>query len=135
MTVKLEELFSTYTYAGSVTSAGLQTFTLDDELLQWGTIRTLASSQSYYLIVEGSGSRQHPTECDSKLWEGLRQAPAAYRFLRPELAASARISQLSLSGHQGATPEIVYGDVISSPEDGTAYAAGERIEMLYCVHS
>ena len=50
MTVKLEGSFHIYTYAGSVTSAGLQTFTLDNELLQWGTLRTAESSEAYYPV-------------------------------------------------------------------------------------
>ena len=129
VTVKLEDYSLTYTYAGSVTSAGLQTFTLDDELLQWGTIRTFQSDASYFIIVEGSGDGSIQLNATASFGKDSGSA-SGISFGQPD-GASARISQLSLSGHQGATPEIVYGDVISSPEDGTAYAAGERIEMLY----
>ena len=38
--------------------------------------------------------------------------------------------QAGLLGHVGAIPDIVYAEVISSPENGSAYAAGERIDLL-----
>ena len=38
---------------------------------------------------------------------------------------------MRLSGHEGAIPNLIYGDVVSSPPDGTAYAAGDRISLLF----
>ena len=130
VTVKLESFSDNFTYAGSVTSAGLQTFTFDDELLQWATIRTLESGQSYYLTVEGSGTGSIQLNATASFGKDSGSA-SGISFNPTPGVSSPSIPQLSLSGHQGATPEIVYGEVISSPEDGTAYAAGERIEMLY----
>ena len=60
VTVKLQAFDITrsvykFTYTGSVTSAGLQTFTLSEELRQWGTIRTRTLGREYSLTVEGKG--------------------------------------------------------------------------------
>ena len=130
VTVKLEDYSLSYTYSGSVTSAGLQTFTLDSELLQWGTIVTFRSDAPYYLSVEGSGAGSIRLNATASYGKDSGSASGITFFRDPGVSPTS-IPQLSLSGHQGATPEIVYGDVISSPEDGAAYAAGERIEMLY----
>ena len=40
------------------------------------------------------------------------------------------IPKVGLLGHVGAIPDIVYAEVISRPENGSAYAAGERIDLL-----
>ena len=37
---------------------------------------------------------------------------------------------MSISGHRGAIPNLIYGDVVSSPSNGSAYAAGDRIDIL-----
>ena len=42
---------------------------------------------------------------------------------------------MRFSGHEGSIPQLIYGDVVSSPPDGTAYAAGDRIDMLFSVHT
>ena len=130
VTVKLEDYPLIYTYTGSVTSAGLQTFTFDSELLQWGTIRTTESISNYYLIVEGSGAGSIQLNATAS-YEKDSGGASGISFDHIPGFSPPSIPQLSLSGHQGATPQMVYGDVISSPEDGSAYAAGERIEMLY----
>ena len=41
------------------------------------------------------------------------------------------IPQISLEGYRSTIGYLLYGNVISSPNDGTAYTAGERIEMLF----
>ena len=130
VTVKLIDFSQIYTHTGSVTSAGLQTFTLDDELVQWGTLHSLQSSGVYFLIVEGSGAGSIQLNATASYGKDSGGASGISFFRDPGVSPTS-IPQLSLSGHQGATPEIVYGDVISSPEDGAAYTAGERIVMLY----
>ena len=39
--------------------------------------------------------------------------------------------RLELLGHVGAVPFLLGGEIISSPEDGIAYRAGERIEAYF----
>ena len=39
--------------------------------------------------------------------------------------------QIRLSGHEGMIPNLIYGDVVSSPPNGSAYAAGDRIDLLF----
>ena len=39
--------------------------------------------------------------------------------------------KVRLSGHKGAIPNLLYSEVVSSPPNGSAYAAGDRIDMLF----
>ena len=39
--------------------------------------------------------------------------------------------RIRLAGYPAPIPNLLYGEVISSPSNGTAYTAEERIEMLY----
>ena len=132
VTVKLQAFdrtFSTYkfTYTGSVTSTGLQTFTLsEEELRQWGTIRTRTTGGEYSLTVEGKGDGHIELEATLNI-EGHADDAIGIEFN----AVGGTELRARLDGYEGELPEVIYGDVTSSPEDGSAYTAGERIEFLF----
>ena len=126
-----------YKYTGSVGSAGLQTFTLNTPAVaRHGAVTSLYdpnfenSSLLFQLIVQGSGSgsielkatRISGTDSDSATGWSLR---------RDSSSAGFHVPKVQLLGYDAKIPQLFYGDVISSPINGTAYAAGERIEFLY----
>ena len=41
------------------------------------------------------------------------------------------IPRFSLQGHEHANPSIIHAEIISEPEDGMSYKAGERIEVFF----
>ena len=118
----------TYTYTGSVTAAGLQTFTLSGPPgLHFGTA-TNYGSQSFPFDLsirgEGDGSIELATT-------GRTQGdPGRVDGLNFDTGTGSRVPKVGLLGHVGAIPDIVYAEVVSSPENGDAYAAGERIDLL-----
>ena len=126
-----------YKYTGSVGSAGLQTFTLNTPAVaRHGAVTSPYdpnfenSSLLFQLIVQGSGSgsielkatRISGTDSDSATGWSLR---------RDSSSAGFHVPKVQLLGYDAKIPQLFYGDVISSPINGTAYAAGERIEFLY----
>ena len=123
--------FADYTYTGSVTAAGLQTFTLSGPPgVSFGNVGWADFGQiyRYQMIVSGSGAGSVElvgttgTGTDAGGVSGL-----SIRAVRGETSNP----QMRLSGHEGAIPNLMYGDVLSSPPDGTAYAAGDRIAFLF----
>ena len=123
--------FADYTYTGSVTAAGLQTFTLSGPPgVSFGNVGWADFGQTYryQMIVSGSGAGSVElvgttgTGTDAGGVSGL-----SIRAVRGETSNP----QMRLSGHEGAIPNLMYGDVLSSPPDGTAYAAGDRIAFLF----
>ena len=120
-----------YTYSGSVTTAGLQTFVLDSRSSRYATITAAETDPSvrFDLYIEASGTgavELAGTTSSAEDAGGLTGATLS----NPETSA-APVPQVRLAGYAGGTAHLVYGDVISSPIDGTAYAAGEQIVMLF----
>ena len=139
VTVKLVDIanpaYLNYTYTGSVTTAGLQTFTLSEPSeMKFGNVGIPPGrvgggpgvTVSYQMEVHGSGDGSvelagtTSTASDTGAVSGISFNPR--RVLIP---------QMRLSGHEGMIPNLIYSDVVSSPPDGTAYAAGDRIDMLF----
>ena len=118
----------TYTYAGSVTAAGLQTFTLSGPpALHFGTaINYGRQAFPFRLRIRGAGDGS--IELARAL--GHSADPGRVDGLDFDPGTSTTRFQVGLLGHVGAIPDIVYAEVISSPENGSAYAAGERIDLL-----
>ena len=122
-----------FTYTGSVTSAGLRTFTLSNDSLPWANVWARSLVETYYIRVEGQGSgsiglRAKDYGSADLTFESGSNDPDFYDDFGPTPSA---IPETYLYGHKGAIPQIIYGEVISSPGNGSAYAAGEHIEMLY----
>ena len=123
-----------YKYTGSVRSAGLQTFTLNTP----ATARYAAFNREqgpvlFQLMVQGSGSGS--IELKSTRISGTDSNSASGWVIRRNLVTNPfggfHLPKLQLLGYDAKIPQLFYGDVISSPMNGMAYAAGERIEFLY----
>ena len=123
--------FADYTYTGSVTAAGLQTFTLSGPPgVSFGNVGWADFGQTYryQMIVSGSGAGS--VELVGTTGTGTDAGGVSGLSIQP-VGGEASNPQMRLSGHEGAIPNLMYGDVLSSPPDGTAYAAGDRIAFLF----
>ena len=137
VTVKLVDsgspLYLNYTYTGSVTTAGLQTFTLSEPSeMKFGNVglppgRLGGGFTGYQVEIHGSGigsvelAGTTSEASDSAAVSGI-SFPGTLDVLKP---------QIRLSGHEGMIPNLIYADVVSSPPNGSAYAAGDRIDLLF----
>ena len=119
-----------YTYAGSVSSVGLQTFTLSEPALRSANVWGSQSYQSYYVEIEASGTGSIELAAKRCCPTFLRDPHLLY-FGQESTTPPQSFPETHLHGHEGAIPQIVYGEVISTPENGSAYASGERIEFLF----
>ncbi len=122
------------TYTGSVTTAGLQAFTLSEDSVPWGNVWNDEVTESYYVLIEGQGSGNIELAAKNLMEAGLTfvstdNDPDFY-YMSSERPDD-HIPETYLYGHEGAIPQIIYGEVVSRPGNGSAYAVGERIEMLY----
>ena len=117
----------TYTYTGSVTAAGLQTFTLSGPpALHFGTAINYGFQPLFtYVRIRGEGAGSIELA-----GAGRTSDPGGVDGLNFSRRAGPTTPKVGLLGHVGAIPDIVYAEVISSPENGDAYAAGERIDLL-----
>ena len=118
----------TYTYTGSAPAAGLQTFTLSGlPALHFGTaINYGPRPVAPYVRIRGEGEGS----IELAGTDGRTSDPGRVDGLDFHSSTSGLKPKVGLLGHVGAIPDIVYAEVISSPENGSAYAAGERIDLL-----
>ena len=118
-----------YTYTGSVTAAGLQTFTLSGPSgVRFGNIGRPASVEIYAIEIRGSGAGSVELLGTDSI---LSDSGGVSGLSIVDRTGGRAYSQMRLSGHEGSIPNLLYGAVVSSPPDGTAYAAGDRIDMLF----
>ena len=123
--------FADYTYTGSVTAAGLQTFTLSGPSgVSFGNVGWADFGQAYRYRIIISGSGAGSVELVGTESINTDAGGVSGLSIRSREGAAA-FPQIRLSGHRGAIPNLMYGDVLSSPPDGSAYAAGDRITFLF----
>ena len=135
VTVKLlgeSDLYTDYTYTGSVTAAGLRTFTLSEPSgMKFGNVAGSSGSGGgglgtpLSIEIRGSGVGSIELTAVSNISGSGVAGILSFgpiQLLTPKMR---------LSGHEGAIPQLIYGDVVSSPPNGAAYAAGDRIDMLF----
>ena len=125
--------YLSYTYTGSVSTAGLQTFTLSSpaEAKYGAFLAPLETGSSFLFDVSvhgsGTGSIQLEATSDHVADTG---AAAGWGIGNPIFDnPGGFVPQVQVRGYTGAIPYVFYSRVISSPMDGSAYAAGERIEI------
>ena len=118
-----------YTYSGSVATAGLQTFTLSSPAQERsGNVRHVSGGSFLFgieIIASGPGSVElestAPHQHDTGSLEGWALGGPG---------GGALVPKIRLRGYTAFIPRLKYFEVISSPMDGNTYAAGERIEFL-----
>ena len=125
-------LYPKYTYSGSVAEAGLQTFTLSSgQVGNFDEDRGAISGYYVGLLIYGEGTGRVELEATLEAQhDGGSQEGWVIRDLLLSDIGSFDVPKLRLRGYSAFAPYLEYVDVISSPSDGTAYRAGERIEFL-----
>ena len=138
VTVKLVDYqnfgYEDYTYTGSVTTAGLQTFPLSEaSVVKFGNVGNPPGTVSggvggeYEIEIRGSGA-------GSIQLAGTAETvgdPGVVSRLVFSAVRDVTTPKVGVSGHRGSIPHLIYGDVVSSPPNGSDYAAGDRIDMLF----
>ena len=120
-----------FTYSGSVATAGLQTFKLDSSRWKYGNFnragRGWGITFDVYIEASGTGSVELAgTTSSAENAAGV----SGWRLPNPASLAPS-IPMISLAGFDAKIPHLIYGDIVSSPENGTVYAAGEGIVFLF----
>ena len=137
VTVELDgvtDAYADYTYTGSVTATGLQTFTLTGPAgVTFGNVGYIPGSvivgkgPAYDIKISGSGAGSIELAGTSQNVSD----PGVVSRLFFTRASNVTEPKVGVSGHRGAIPQLIYGDVVSSPPNGSAYAAGDRIDLLF----
>ena len=138
VTVKLvssSDAFADYTYTGSVTAAGLRTFTLGEQsVVKFGNVGFPPGEvaggvgPTYEIEISGSGAGSIQLAGTD---DHVSNPGVVSRLIFPPLTGGIARAKVRVSGHKGTIPNLIYGDVVSSPPNGSAYAAGDRVDMLF----
>ena len=134
--VSMDDEFADYTYTGSVTTAGLQTFTLSEQsVVKFGNVGNLPGTAAdpgggpdYDIKITASGAGSIQLAGTSA---NVGDSGVVSRLVFPPISGNVTRAKVGVSGHRGSIPYLIYGDVVSSPPNGSAYAAGDRIDMLF----
>ena len=114
-----------YVFSGSVATTGRQVFSLDDPFQQLAQI--YLDDVTYELTISGTGSgtveigatASSGQDSGGVSWWGVADPPSGKS-----------IPRFKLHGYEDTNPFIYHAEIISSPDDGTTYRAGEQIEVL-----
>ena len=120
-----------FTFSGSAATTGRQTFVLANPAranvmpgyrdLDW-------TSLSFELTIGGTGAGTVEIGLTAS---SAQDAGGQSGFSIGDPPSGGMVPRLELLGHVGAVPFLLGGEIISSPEDGIAYRAGERIEAYF----
>ena len=119
-----------FTYSGSVATAGLQTFRLDSSRWRYGNFYRAGrgSGITFDVHIEASGTGTvELAGTTSSAQDGA--GVSGWRLPDPGTLAPS-IPMISLVGYESHISHLLYGGIVSSPENGSAYAAGEHIVYL-----
>ena len=129
ITVSGERVLTDYVFSGPVATTGTQVFTFGQTYIRHAELRAAAlSGFTYEVTIAGSGSGTveiGATASDGQDTGGLT------RWAIADPPTNETVPRLSLRGHEHANPFITHAEIISAPEDGTSYRAGEQIAVLF----
>ena len=132
--VGVTDAYADYTYTGSVTATGSQTFTLTGPAgVKFGNVGYIPGTvivgkgPAYDIKISGAGAGSIELAGTSQNVSD----PGVVSRLFFTRASNVTEPKVGVAGHRGAIPQLIYGDVVSSPPNGTAYAAGDRIDLLF----
>ena len=118
-----------YVFSGSVANAGRQVFVIDDPYrLHAHLSSSVVNTYTYMITITGSGDGT--VEIGATASSGQDTGGVA-RWTIADPPTNATVPRFSLQGHEHANPFIIHAEIISEPEDGMSYKAGERIEVLF----
>ena len=123
------EALTDYVFSGPVATTGRQVFTIDQTYIRHAELKAaLPPGFTYEVTITGSGSGTveiGATASSGQDTGGL----AGWTIADPP--TNETVPRLSLRGHEHANPFITHAEIVSAPEDGTSYRAGEQIAVLF----
>ena len=129
ITVSGDGALADYVFSGSVATTGRQVFTIDQTYIRHAALRSvLAPGFVYEMTITGSGSGT--VEIGATASSGQDTGGLA-EWTIADPPTNATVPRLSLQGHEHAHPFITHAEIVSAPEDGTSYRAGEQIAVLF----
>ena len=118
-----------YVFSGSVANTGRQVFVIDDPYqLHAGLKSSSLAGFTYEVTITGSGDGTveiGATASSGQDTGGLAEWGIA------DPPPTTTIPRFSLQGYEHVNPFITHAEIMSEPEDGMSYKAGERIEVLF----
>ena len=133
--ITASDIFTTFT--GSVSAAGEQAFRSSDFTTKSNDVFFLSGTVEMTLAASGTGFIELGTTAST-----AEDAESAYKWSTGDsvyrstnggaysLLGSAHIPRFNIVGHTTETLRILAARIVSDPYNGTAYAAGEEIQVL-----
>ena len=118
-----------YVFSGSVANTGRQVFTINQAFIRHARLvsATLAG-HTYEVTITGSG--EGTVEIGATASSGQDTGGMA-RWTIADPPTNTTIPRFSLQGHEHTNAFITHAEIISEPEDGMSYKAGEQIAVLF----
>ena len=118
-----------YVFSGSVANTGRQVFTINQAYIRHARLESAGLfGYPYEVTITGSGGGT--VEIGATASSG-QDTGGVGRWTIADPPTNTTIPRFSLQGHEYANPFITHAEIISEPEDGMSYKAGERIEVFF----
>ena len=118
-----------YVFSGSVANTGRQVFTINQAYIRHALLKSaILSGFTYEVTITGSGNGT--VEIGATASSG-QDTGGVGRWTIADPPTNTTIPRFSLQGHEHANPFITHTEIISEPEDGMSYKAGEQIAVLF----
>ena len=118
-----------YVFSGSVANTGRQVFTINQAYLRHAGLKS-GSLVGFTYEVTITGSGDGTVEIGATASSGQDTGGVA-RWTIADPPTNTTVPRFSVQGHEHVNPFITHAEIISAPEDGMSYKAGERIEVLF----
>ena len=129
ITVTGDRAQTDYVFSGSVANTGRQVFTINQAYIRHARLET-AVLVGYLYEVTITGSGGGTVEIGATASSG-QDTGGVGRWTIADPPTNTTIPRFSLQGHEHANPFIIHTEIISEPEDGMSYKAGEQIAVLF----
>ena len=118
-----------FVFSGPVANTGRQVFTIDDPYRLHARLRSAnLGSRMYVMTITGSGAG---TVAIGATASGGQDTGGLTGWGIADPPTNTTVPRFSLQGHGRANPFITHAEIISEPEDGMSYKAGEQIAVLF----
>ena len=118
-----------FVFSGSVANTGRQVFTINQAYLRHAGLESGSlAGFTYEVTIAGSGDGT--VEIGATASSG-QDTDGVARWTIADPPTNTTIPRFSLQGHEHVNPSITHTEVISEPEDGMSYKAGEQIAVLF----
>ena len=118
-----------YVFSGSVANTGRQVFTINQAYIRHALLESGSLiGFTYEMTITGSGDGTVEIGATAS---GGQDTGGLTEWTIADPPTNTTVPRFSLEGHEHVNPFITHAEIISEPEDGMSYKAGERIEVLF----